>query len=118
MLQGGNALVLAAAEHFGIKARLGERLIHQFQRGLQHIGAAQAAQADAGALVAAAAADVGGQIVGARVKRFFIQRARAIGEYGGGEVGHFTFARRVKGRARAFKADLHIDNRVVVACHQ
>ena len=118
LLQGGNALVLAAAEHFGIKARLGERLIHQFQRGLQHLGAAQAAQADAGALVAAAAADVGGQIVGARVKRFFIQRARAIGEYGGGEVGHFTFARRVKGRARAFKADLHIDNRVVVACHQ
>ena len=53
-----------------------------------------------------------------RSPRFFIQRARAVGEHGGGEIGHFAFARRIKGRAGTFEADLHIDNRVVVARHQ
>jgi putative membrane protein len=93
-------------------------LVEQSGGLLERFGAAQAAQDGGGAFLTAAAADLGGNIVGGSIKGFFVQLFRAVGQKGGGKFRHFAFAFGVEHAARAFEVDLHIDDGVVVLLDQ
>ena len=118
LLQSGDALFLQAGEGGGIKSRPGQRGVEEGGGLLEDRGLAQAAHFDGRGLQIAGGGEVGGNVVGAGVERFFIELFGARSQQCGGEFGYFAFVLRVERAACAFEADCHVDYRVFVVFHQ